>query len=96
MLKFSLLSLNFNNVFFQDSIDSDMDIAFDVLDNISEFDNDSWNHWWANELAIDFSSMGQVITVADNVTTVRGLSDVMICNVVYIIVIVLHYFINLV
>ena len=66
-----------------------MDIAFDVLDNISEFDNDSWNHWWANELAIDFSSMGQVITV-------RGLSDVMIGKVVYIIVIVPHYFINLV
>ena len=66
-----------------------MDIAFDVLDNISEFDNDSWNHWWVNELAIDFSSMGQVITV-------RGLSDVMIGKVVYIIVIVPHYFINLV
>jgi len=66
----------------------DMDLAatqYQVLDLISNAKQDNWNHWWSNELAIDFSSMGQVITVADNVVTVRGLNDVMLGEVVYVL-----------
>jgi len=65
-----------------------MDLAatqYQVLDLISNAKQDNWNHWWSNELAIDFSSMGQVITVADNVVTVRGLNDVMLGEVVYVL-----------
>jgi F-type H+-transporting ATPase subunit alpha len=58
---------------------------FQVLDLIANAKQDNWNHWWSNELAIDFSSMGQVITVADNVITVRGLNDVMLGEVVYVL-----------
>ena len=83
MFNLSILNLNINIAFFQEEVE--IDVAFDILDTLSEHDNDSWNHWWSNELAIDFSSMGQVITVADNVTTVRGLSDVMIGEVVYVL-----------
>ena len=62
-----------------------IDTQFKVLDSLSNLKKDSWNHWWANELSIDFSSMGQVITVADNVVTVRGLNDVMLGEVVYVL-----------
>jgi len=85
MLKLSFLVLNINPLFCQEELNSEMDSSFDLLDTLADYDNDSWNHWWSNELAIDFSSMGQVITVADNVTTVRGLSDVMIGEVVYVL-----------
>jgi F0F1-type ATP synthase alpha subunit len=65
--------------------DSTIDTQFKLLDSLSNLKKDSWTHWWSNELSIDFSSMGQVITVADNVVTVRGLSDVMLGEVVYVL-----------
>ena len=45
---------------------------------------DNWAAWWQEELAVDFNSMGYVITVADNVVNVRGLNKVMLGEVVYI------------
>ena len=50
--------------------------------NIKKQDN--WASWWQEELAVDFNSMGYVITVADNVVNVRGLNKVMLGEVVYI------------
>jgi len=44
-----------------------------------------WHHWWQNQLSVNFNTMGQVITVADNVVTVRGLNDVMVGEVVYVL-----------
>ena len=44
-----------------------------------------WSHWWQNQLSVNFNTMGQVITVADNVVTVRGLNDVMVGEVVYVL-----------
>ena len=65
--------------------DLTIDTQFKVLDSLSNLKKYSLYHWWANELSIDFSSMGQVITVADNVVTVRGLNDVMLGEVVYVL-----------
>ncbi len=58
---------------------------FKVLDAVLGMKKDNWSQWWSTELAVDFSSMGQVITVADNVVTVRGLNDVMVGEVVYVL-----------
>jgi len=82
------IQYNLNNVMNIRFFSHDMDLAatqYQVLDLISNAKQDNWNHWWSNELAIDFSSMGQVITVADNVVTVRGLNDVMLGEVVYVL-----------
>ena len=47
---------------------------FKVLDAVLGMKKDNWSQWWSTELAVDFSSMGQVITVADNVVTVPSLA----------------------
>ena len=64
---------------------SDEELQYEVLDYIAQYSQEEWSHWWNNELAVDFSSMGQVIKVADNVVTVRGLNDVMLGEVVYVL-----------
>jgi len=61
------------------------ELQFDLLDELETTEDSSWSHWWSNELAVDFSSMGQVITAADNIVTVRGLNDVMVGEVVYVL-----------
>jgi len=66
-------------------IDIEDDLQYEVLDYIAQYSQEEWSHWWNNELAVDFSSMGQVIKVADNVVTVRGLHDVMLGEVVYVL-----------
>jgi len=58
---------------------------FKVLDTVLGMKKDNWSQWWSTELAVDFSSMGQVITAADNIVTVRGLNDVMVGEVVYVL-----------
>ena len=40
--------------------DLTIDTQFKVLNSLPNLKKDSWNHWWSNELSIDFSSMGQV------------------------------------
>jgi len=57
----------------------------DILEALEEDSEDQWVQWWSDELAVDFSSMGQVIKVADNVVTVRGLNDVMLGEVVSVL-----------
>jgi F-type H+-transporting ATPase subunit alpha len=62
-----------------------MNNQFKVLDTVLGMKKDNWSQWWSTELAVDFSSMGQVITAADNIVTVRGLNDVMVGEVVYVL-----------
>ena len=52
--------------------------------NLSTEKQENWSAWWSDELAVDFNSMGYVITVADNVVNVRGLNKVMLGEVVYL------------
>ena len=78
----NLMNNTSNNVFASAELN---DTQFAVLDAVMAGNTDTWNHWWSNELAIDFSSMGQIITVADNVVSVRGLNDVMVGEVVYVL-----------
>jgi F-type H+-transporting ATPase subunit alpha len=52
--------------------------------NLSTEKQENWAAWWSDELAVDFNSMGYVITVADNVVNVRGLNKVMLGEVVYL------------
>ena len=84
MLNFNMNSvsnMSVNMLMQQDVING----QYTLLDTMGVMNKENWNHWWSNELAIDFSSMGQVITVADNVITVRGLNDVMLGEVVYVL-----------
>ena len=77
----SVSNMSVNMLMQQDVING----QYTLLDTMGVMNKENWNHWWSNELAIDFSSMGQVITVADNVITVRGLNDVMLGEVVYVL-----------
>jgi proton translocating ATP synthase F1 alpha subunit len=77
-----LINMNQKNLFASSDLN---ETQFAVLDAVVENNSDTWDHWWSNELAIDFSSMGQIITVADNVVSVRGLNDVMVGEVVYVL-----------
>jgi len=75
-----LLLLNLINEFDDTSISTiiaDLDAGLE--------DQESWNQWWNNEFSLEFNTTGQVLTVADNVVTVRGLSDVMVGEVVYVL-----------
>ena len=58
---------------------------FEVLDLLVNLEDQQWDAWWSSELIVDFNSMGHVITVADNVVSVRGLHNVMIGEVVYVL-----------
>ena len=52
--------------------------------NLTAEKQENWSAWWSDELAVDFNSMGYVITVAANVVNVRGLNKVMLGEVVYL------------